>query len=65
MAGGAAEGGIGELSRDGLSPPGWAAEVATHQKQPRLLALEQRASSSGNLGGGDEDEWTWVDLPKS
>jgi hypothetical protein len=38
VAGGVAEGGIGELSRDGLNPPEWAAEVATHQKQPRMLS---------------------------
>lgn len=41
MAGGGAEGRIGELSRDGLSPPEWAAEVATRQERPRMLALEQ------------------------
>lgn len=41
VAGGVTEGGIGELSRDGLSPPEWAAEAATLQKQPRMMALEQ------------------------
>lgn len=41
VAGGGAEGRVGELSRDGLSPPEWAAEVATRQERPRMLALEQ------------------------